>query len=152
MGTCQDFFGVYMSTFGDRLKQERERLRMNQTAFGELGGVRKQAQLHYESNKRSPDAEYLAAIAVAGVDVAYVVTGARGSNVAVSPTEMALLDNYRNSAVDVQRGVSKLLAETGHALERSRMLNYQEQASGLTTSIHSDAVHNEGMNKEGSEI
>ncbi|CAD6876114.1 Phage repressor [Methylomonas fluvii] len=130
-----------MSTFGDRLKEERERLRLNQPAFGELGGVRKQAQLHYEGNKRSPDADYLAAIAAAGVDVAYVLTGKRASNVANTPTEVALLDNYRHSALDVQIGVSKLLAQTGGAVERSESMRYLPAPGGLMTGMQSDAVH-----------
>ncbi|MNY17930.1 hypothetical protein D3C86_1512790 [compost metagenome] len=35
------------------------------------------AQRNYESGKRSPDAEYLARVAAVGVDVLYIVTGAR---------------------------------------------------------------------------
>jgi hypothetical protein len=50
---------------------------MNQTAFGEIGGVKKNAQFLYESNSRSPDAQYLEAIAKAGVDINYIVTGNR---------------------------------------------------------------------------
>lgn len=62
---------------GERLKEERNRLGMSQTAFGELGGVKVLAQRNYESGLRSPDANYLARIEVAGVDVLYVVTGKR---------------------------------------------------------------------------
>lgn len=50
---------------------------MSQTDFGALGGVQKRAQINYESGSRSPDAEYLSAIAAAGVDVLYVLTGKR---------------------------------------------------------------------------
>ncbi|MNU87274.1 Helix-turn-helix domain protein [compost metagenome] len=61
----------------ERLKEERNRLGMSQTAFGEIGGVKVLAQRNYESGKRSPDAEYLARVAAVGVDVLYIVTGAR---------------------------------------------------------------------------
>jgi len=64
-----------LDTFGERLRTERERLGLSQAAFGELGGVQKVAQINYEKGKRHPDAEYLAAIAAAGVDVLYVLTG-----------------------------------------------------------------------------
>jgi len=60
---------------GERLREERERLRLNQEQLGEIGGVRKQAQLLYEKGERSPDAQYLAAVATTGVDVLYVLTG-----------------------------------------------------------------------------
>lgn len=66
-----------MNTLGERLRSERERLGLSQVAFGEIGGVQKVAQINYEKDKRKPDAEYLAAIAVAGADVLYVVTGQR---------------------------------------------------------------------------
>lgn len=47
------------STIGQRLREERERFGMSQTAFGQAGGVQKQAQINYESDLRSPDAIYL---------------------------------------------------------------------------------------------
>lgn len=64
-------------SIGERLKAERERLGLNQTDFGALGGVQKQAQLKYERGDRSPDSAYLASVSEAGVDVLYVLTGQR---------------------------------------------------------------------------
>jgi len=64
-----------MPTIGHRLKEERKRLGLNQTAFAELGGVKRKAQGNYESNGRRPDAEYLADIGAAGADITYIVTG-----------------------------------------------------------------------------
>lgn len=130
-----------MSTIGSRLRKERERLKMNQAAFGELGGVLKQAQLKYEKNDRSPDAEYLSAIALAGVDIAYVLTGIQSGCGASNPREAALLDNYRNSALAVQIGVSKLLAETGSAVERAESVTYEPLPGGLAHGTQSNAVH-----------
>jgi transcriptional regulator with XRE-family HTH domain len=66
-----------MSDFGDRLKEERLRMGLNQTEFGAIGGVKKGAQFNYEAGDRVPDADYLAKIAVAGADVAYILTGIR---------------------------------------------------------------------------
>lgn len=65
-----------MSTTGERLREERERLGLSQSAFGELGGVLKRAQINYEKGERQPDAAYLSAIADAGADVLYILTGA----------------------------------------------------------------------------
>jgi transcriptional regulator with XRE-family HTH domain len=83
-----------MATIFERLKEERLRLDLNQTEFGELGGVQKDAQLKYESGKRKPDTEYLSAIAAAGADVQYIVTGIR-SSAALTPDEEMLLSGYR---------------------------------------------------------
>jgi len=63
--------------YGKRLREERERLGLTQEAMGQIGGVRKRAQLHYEHCERRPDIDYLAALAGAGVDVLYVITGRR---------------------------------------------------------------------------
>ena len=66
-----------MGTIGERLREERDRLALSQPAFAEVGGVQKRAQINYEKNERYPDAAYLAAVAEAGVDVLYVLTGQR---------------------------------------------------------------------------
>lgn len=63
-----------MSTIGERLRKERDRLGCNQTDFAAYGGVQKRAQVNYEANQRHPDASYLAGIAAAGADIAYIVT------------------------------------------------------------------------------
>ncbi|MEO5348022.1 MAG: helix-turn-helix transcriptional regulator [Magnetococcus sp. YQC-9] len=86
-----------MIDFFIRLKDERKRLKFNQTVFGELGGVSIDAQSDYETGKRFPDARYLTAIAAAGADVCYILTGTRTPTIpaTTSPDESALLDAYR---------------------------------------------------------
>lgn len=66
-----------MSTIGERLKEERERLGLSQPAFAAIGGAGKHSQINYEAGRRSPDGEYFSAIAKHGVDVLYVLTGMR---------------------------------------------------------------------------
>jgi len=85
-----------MKTQGERLREERERLGFNQVDFAALGGLKKLAQINYEQNKRAPDCVYLAAIAEAGADVQYIVTGRRSEG-SLPNRESALLDNYRHS-------------------------------------------------------
>ena len=68
-----------MSDFSERLKSERKRLGLNQAELGAAAGVTKGAQLNYESGERSPNVEYLQAVAAAGVDVVYALTGVRES-------------------------------------------------------------------------
>jgi transcriptional regulator with XRE-family HTH domain len=92
-----------MVSFGERLREERLRLGKNQTDFGAIAGVTKKTQMLYEAGGRSPDGVYLAAIAAAGTDVLYILTGQRaGGAPALKPDEAALLDNYRHSPKDQQ--------------------------------------------------
>lgn len=118
---------------GERLREERERLGLNQTELGARGGVSRKTQFNYESGERLPDAAYLAKVMDAGVDVLYVVTGNRsrvdppqaappqpgglvnvvstGENpLALTADEAALLDNYRHSSEAGKRAVEAAAA------------------------------------------
>ena len=63
-----------MFPYGDRLRDQRKKLKMTQEVFAKLGGVTVQTQRNYESGRRAPDTEYLNKIADKGVDVQYIVT------------------------------------------------------------------------------
>lgn len=71
-----------------RLIAERERLKLNQTEFGALGGVARSAQSNYESGTRAPDWDYLARLHDEGVDVAFVLTGVPSGKLAREETEL----------------------------------------------------------------
>ena len=114
-------FGVRMSIFL-RLREERERLGFSQEAFGVLGGVQKRAQINYEKGERHPDSAYLAAIAAAGADVLYILTGQRtGGASAPAPVhalardEEILLDNYRNCPPDARAAIKTTSAALARA-------------------------------------
>lgn len=66
-----------MNTFGERLKGERTRLGFTIEGFCDLVGVKKNAQINYEADRRSPDGVYMARAAEAGVDILYVLTSSR---------------------------------------------------------------------------
>ncbi len=87
-------FGVRMSIFL-RLREERERLGFSQEAFGALGGVQKRAQINYEKGERHPDSAYLAAIAAAGADVLYILTGQRAGGASAPPPPRAVSEGDR---------------------------------------------------------
>jgi len=61
--------------FGVRLKEERTRLRLNQTEFAEIAGIQRLAQGQYESEVRAPNLRYLSAIGAAGVSLYYLLFG-----------------------------------------------------------------------------
>lgn len=64
-----------MVSFCERLRAERTRLGLNQTDFAALADVTKKTQMLYEAGDRVPDAHYMAAIANAGADMYYIITG-----------------------------------------------------------------------------
>ena len=100
-------------SIGDRLREERERLGFSQASFAEITGAHRKSQGNYELGERMPDAAYLAAIAAAGADVLYILTGVRVGEIKLSPEipltitreEAALLDNYRNSPPEGQAAI-----------------------------------------------
>ena len=103
-------FEARLDTFFSRLKDERLRLDLNQTEFAEMAGVQKRAQVNYEAGERSPDAKYLTAIAAAGADVLYILTGQRTggttaspSSVRISAEEQTLLSYFRNATDEAKR-------------------------------------------------
>lgn len=76
-----------MTGIGARLKKERLRLKLSQSALGAIGGVETNAQGNYENGVRSPRADYLSSVSNAGVDVAYVVTGLSSPAVTISNSQ-----------------------------------------------------------------
>ncbi|MHC3433679.1 helix-turn-helix domain-containing protein [Delftia lacustris] len=93
--------GVDICVIGERLKTERERLGLAQPAFAEIAGAAKRTLIDWEKGVSSPTAVQLAALAGAGVDVLFVLTGERSKAIAPSaalpPRQRALLDNYEHS-------------------------------------------------------
>lgn len=79
---------VYM---GVRLKEIREALALSQTEFAQIAGnagvpgATRQSQAKYEKGLATPSAAYLAAIAAAGADVLYILTGQRSGAAAAAP-------------------------------------------------------------------
>ena len=121
-----------MNTIGARLREERERLRKTQDDFAALAGVGKRALIHYEKGERMPDAALLAAIAAAGADVLYILTGQRSGSAMPAPAPAApplardeeiLLDNYRNLPADAKAAIkatSDAFARTARGAKRDK--------------------------------
>lgn len=95
---------------GDRLKEERDRLSLNQTDFGALGSVSRGTQKAYEQGTNSPDLRYLVALEVAGVDVQYVLTGVKAalSKDGLDSVESKVLENYRSLSEGDKASVLRL--------------------------------------------
>ncbi len=115
-------------SISERLKEERLRLGLNQTVFGQIGGVTKKTQMLYEGGDRMPDAAYLRGISGVGADVQYILIGLRSVNLGeamlseefvqetgmerlvaaaqpVTKDEAALLDNYRHASAEGKKAI-----------------------------------------------
>jgi transcriptional regulator with XRE-family HTH domain len=82
-----------MGTSGDRLRDERKRLGKTQDEFASVAGITRRPYGEWEKGETAPDAKQLAALALAGADVQYIVTGERrGQGLGESAVHQAVLD------------------------------------------------------------
>lgn len=95
-------------SIGARLREERERLGYTQPAFAALAATTKKSQIDYEKDLTQPKAGYLAAVANAGADVQYVVTGVR-SNSVLDGDEKLLIERYRDSTRALREAALRVL-------------------------------------------
>jgi transcriptional regulator with XRE-family HTH domain len=105
-----------METISERLRAERLRLGLTQEQLAKAGGVARSAQANYEKGERSPDAQYLAAVASAGVDVAFVVTGLRAvpASNSLSARAVVVAENFENLSGDDQKCLERVLIALAH--------------------------------------
>lgn len=103
--TFANYLEVFLSTFSDRLREERKRLGLNQTEMATLAGVQKRAQVNYEAGERFPDAAYLMAIAGAGANVLYILTGERegAAPEVLTAEERVMLNYFRQASPPVRK-------------------------------------------------
>lgn len=109
----------------ERLKEVRDALGVSQQAMADQFGVSLRSQQNYEAGKRTPDAEYLAALAKKDVDIQYILTGQRSADAAtgaglagLSAEEQLLVESYRTLSVTRRK---QLLADllTGKAGQKT---------------------------------
>ncbi|WP_250438903.1 helix-turn-helix domain-containing protein [Delftia tsuruhatensis] len=63
--------------FGERLRQERERLGLSQADMAKLGGTKMRTYQDWERDVATVSAEFLARISAHGLDISFVLTGLR---------------------------------------------------------------------------
>lgn len=104
-----------MSTLGERIKEERERLGMTIPVFAEAAGAKKNTVIDWQKDVSSPPAAKLAELAQVGVDVLYVITGQRAVVIEQNPRERALLDNYRHSKEEDKAAIERVALNAASA-------------------------------------
>lgn len=110
-----------MEQVGERLKRERLERGWTVEYMAAIGDVTAQTQRRYESGKRTPDAGYLAILASGcGLDVQYVLTGVRSSNV---PSQREIVDAELREQRGEYDGAAPAAALSSfvHGLERASM-------------------------------
>lgn len=119
---------MFASLFGARLKEERKALGLNQAAAADLTGVTREHWGRCERGAAVPGGEVLAALAMAGADARYILTGQREgpAPVALSAEEQTLLAYFREASKEVRRAaLGALLGATpaggvgGHFIQHS---------------------------------
>lgn len=94
-------------SIGNRIKEERERLNLSQTSFGDIGAMGKTTVQAWERGTASPNAAFLELAATFGVDVYYVITGNRLENTATTPNELAYLRACRKMPSEAARSAGR---------------------------------------------
>ena len=111
----------------ERLKTERDGLGLSQQALADRLGISLRSQQNYEKGDRSPDAAYLAALAAAGADVLYILTGQRDgpAPVVLSAEEQTMVAYMREANPQLRKAALGVLL-SGSAGGG----NYSQQNSG----------------------
>lgn len=106
------------TTVGSRLKEERIRLGYSVRKFAEAAGVALSTQVRYESDENVPGSGYMNRISALGAEVFWILRGSAEDDAnrdksasPYTPTERALIDNYRLCPEPVQASVRTLIAE-----------------------------------------
>jgi transcriptional regulator with XRE-family HTH domain len=94
---------------GDRLRDERVRLGLNQEDLAQAGAVNRNTQGSYERGARHPDTAYLRAVAGLGVDIVYVLTGQKALGEGLNATEARIIEQFRSITPFDQEAISRFL-------------------------------------------
>lgn len=99
---------------GPRIKQERERLGLSQTAFADAIQSTKRSVINWEGGAAVAPSDAVARMAAAGADVLYILTGERSQAVAevelLPSDERVLVDAYRRCNAEAKRNLIQTAA------------------------------------------
>ena len=132
-----------LSDFAARLREERNRLDVNQAKMADFLGVTRNVVVSYESGKTSPSVGSLFKASEHGLDPAYVITGIR-TGATLPPDEQLLLDKY-HSLAEAKRDVahfliSSLLDKTDDELRAEAALRFATPYRSSSVTFHSPTI------------
>lgn len=106
---------VLSTNIFERLRAERERLGRTQEEFAAIAGVTRRPYVEWEKGGGpSPNAVQLSALAAAGADVLYILTGQRAQGLPeadlLPADERVLIDSYRRCNAEAKRNLIQTAA------------------------------------------
>lgn len=102
---CKDFF-VNLNSLGARLRSARKGLGKSQDDMAAACGVSREMWGKYERDAAMPGGEVLMKVALAGIDMNYILTGQHAGSTAPQPASTlsrrarALVENYEATGED----------------------------------------------------
>lgn len=125
-----------------RIKEERSRLKVGQAEIAALAGVARETLSRYESGALPPRLSVFKALAQAGADIQYIVTGIRSAQ-ALSRDEVELIEAFRAAPLAVKAAAIGAL-QGGSASTKSKQVvhgSVGQQATG-------DVINQKGVKIE----
>ncbi|XKM14264.1 helix-turn-helix transcriptional regulator [Orbaceae bacterium ac157xtp] len=86
----------------DRIKEERKKLKLTQSAIADLFGIQRETWSRYEAGTISPGMDVLIAFSKIGADIQYILTGERQSGLILNREEKELIELYRNAPLAIK--------------------------------------------------
>lgn len=106
---------IDLEAFGQRLREERQRLGFTQADFAEAGGVKRAAQFLYEKGDRAPNVDYISRLLEKGVNLRYLFLGD-------TPELDASLALEKNDITEAFQLTDKLCRDS-----KGRLLDYEHR-------------------------
>lgn len=125
-----------------RLKSERKRVGMSAEGMADLGGVARATQFNYESGAAVPDVRYLLRLRPEGIDITYVLTGAReAAPTSLPEREQTLLTRYTSLPGSLKDVVDSVTLLAWLTFDSKRQHDYSEAISSPYSAQAAYAVH-----------
>ena len=108
----------------DRIKEERKKLKLTQSAIAELFGIKRETWSRYEAGVISPGMEVLIAFSKIGADIQYILTGEKQVGLILSREEKELIELYRNAPLTIKAAaLGALTAGTAQQTSAKQIFN-----------------------------
>jgi len=119
----QNIYSQMSIEIGKRLLEERLKLGLNKAQMARIGGVVDSAYKNYEEGIRAADTNFLSAIAAAGADVLYILTGVKNTQEKTQKPPI-------NYAILNKKKVDKLMDEL-NAEQQNEVIKIMEEKKQL---------------------
>lgn len=129
---------INLSLFGGRLKESRKNLGLSQSDAADLTGVTREHWGRCERGMGMPGGEVFAALANAGADVRYILTGKRDFDppCKLSSEEETMLDYFQQASKEARKAALRALLSA--APEANTPTSHRTNMSGMTQNNTAD--------------